>query len=248
MPKAPESTPAVSTFVKAPPRLEGEGVPIGEFNHDEIAYGKRGFGKSWKLLERMEELNNEAGGAYKIGHSPEMRFPAEATSIQIRYHEKISSLDSWLRREPDDFHVWVSEEADPIIEYAKDLGKALKKRAMGFWNTRGTPLGKKATPVILVVDELAFLSGAKGSAQGSGKNDWFRRFLISLRHNHVAFLGGIQDANAISYILGSLADTLWCYRTTHEWALQSLRAAGLPQEKVERLKTLEIGEYIKVEL
>ena len=246
MSQPPESTPPAISFVKPPIQGEHPGVKIGEWNHAELAIGKRGYGKSTRLLERMEELNEEAGGAYKIGHSPEPRFPPDTIGIQIRYHEKLSSLDSWLRRRPEDFHCLISEEADPIVEYAKDLGKAIKRRSLGFWNRRGTALGKKAVPVILVIDEMMMLTGAKGSAQGSKSTDWFRRFLISLRHYHIAFLGGVQDSNSVSYVNASLATKLWCFRTTHEWALNSMRAAGLPPDQLAKLPKLGVGEYLEV--
>lgn len=227
---------------------ESPGIPIGEWNHAEIAIGKRGYGKSTRLMERMDELNDEAGGAYKIGYSPEPRFPTNSTRFRIHYHEDIKSLERQLRRYPDDFHVLVGAEADPVVRFAESLGKSIKRKALGYWNRRGTALGKKAVPVILVVDEMMMLSGARGSASGGNNTIWFRQFLISLRHLHIAFLGGIQDSNSVSYVNASLATRIWCFRTTHEWALNSMRAAGLPKEKLEALPKLAVGEYIEVDV
>lgn len=223
-------------------------MPYGEWNHTELAIGKKGYGKTTRLMERMDELNDEAGGAYKIGYSPEMRFPPGSTRFRIRTYQDIRSLERGLRRYPDDFHVLVGEEADPVVKFAKELGHAIKRRTLGPFNRNGNALGKRAVPIILVVDEMMMMSGASGSAQGGNSTKWFRRFLISLRHAHVAFLGGIQDSNAMSYIVSSLADRLWCFRVSHEWALNSMRASGLPKDKLALLPRLEVGEYIEVDI
>ena len=245
-----KSTPTATLSVKAPPKVDGavKKPKIGEWNHFELCVGKRGFGKSYKMLQRMVELDKIAGGAYKLGHSMGQRFPTEAVpTLQIRYHDSIQSLDRWMRREPDDFHVLTSEDADELVQYAAALGKAVKKHALGFFRRNKTPLGIEATPIIVAVDEMVALTAARGSAQGSNSGQWFRRMLISLRHDHVALLAGIQDSNAISYINAGLATQVHCFRTTHEWALNSLRASGMPKEQIAQLSKLGVGESITID-
>ncbi len=223
------------------------GIPIGTWNVDELAIGKRGFGKSTRLIERMSELDLECGGAYKIGHAPEPSFPEGITDIRFRYYESLSSLDRGLHRFPSDFHVMISDEADTTVEYARDLAKVVKKSTLPWWNKNGIALGRNAVPTIVLIDEMMMLDGAKGSAKGP-KTDWFKRLLIRLRHFHLAFLGGIQDSNTVAYVNASLATRLWAFRTSHEWALNSMRAAGVPMAQLSRLPTLGVGEYIEVDV
>lgn len=232
------------------PRAPGEsaGIPIGEWNHAELAIGKRGFGKSTRLIERMDDLAKESGGCYMIGHSPEPSFPAGITTIPFHYYETIKSLDRGLRSRPNDFHCMISDEADSTVRYATELAKAVKRASLPFWAKSSTvALGRKAVPTLVLVDEMMMLDGAKGSAKGA-KEDWFKRLLIRLRHFHLAFLGGIQDSNTVSYVNASLATRLWAFRTTHEWALNSMRAAGVPPDQLQRLPKLGVGEYLEVDI
>ncbi len=245
-----ESTPpVVSSSTPDEVNNSPQKPPVGEWNVFELMVGKRGMGKSHKMMTRLQELDDEAHGAYKLGHSMGMRFPHRAApGLQIHYHRSIESLDKKLRALPDDFHVMVSDDADELVQYAQQLGKNVIRREMGLFGRNKDPQGKRVTPVIVVVDEMVALSAAKGSAQGNKNGDWFRKFVISLRHNHVGMLSGIQDSNAISYINAGLSTKVHCFRITHEWALNSIRASGgLSKEQLERIPKLGVGECITID-
>lgn len=258
------------SFVNPPPTVQSpksvERPKIGDWNHFEMMIGKRGMGKSTLMLERMLDLDAIAGGSYKLAHSMGQRFPnrlPSGRSFQIHYYPVASTggpgerpdsgpairkLDSGLRRHPDDIHVLVSDDAQPILEYAQQLGRAVKRSALGFFARRSNPLGKPATPIIVGIDEMVALDAAMGSAQGKDAARWFRKLIISLRHEHIALLAGIQDSNCVSYINAGLATKLWCFKTTHLYAIQSLRAGGMPTEQVESLPNLKKGQKILVDL
>jgi hypothetical protein len=251
-----QSSPATTSFVSAPRHQPGDyengaKPKIGEWNHFEMMIGKRGMGKSTLMLERMLDLDALANGAYKMAHSLSMRFPTKLPSgrtPQLRYHTDIKSLDSWLRRKPDDIHVLVSDDAQPLLEYAQALGRAIKKDALGFFARKKQPLGQPATPIIVGIDEMVALDAAMGSAQGKDSARWFRKLIISLRHEHIALIAGIQDSNCVSYVNAGLATKLWCFKTTHRYAIQSLAAGGMENEDLARLKTLGVGESIEVDV
>jgi len=224
---------------------------IGDWNHFEMMIGKRGQGKSTLMLERMLDLDMEANGAYKIAHSLGQRFPTKLPSkrvFQLRYHNTIQSLDSWLRRKPDDIHVVTSDDAQPVLEYAQQLGRAVKRDALGYFARKKQPLGQPATPIIVGIDEMVALDAAMGSAQGKDASRWFRKLIISLRHEHIALIAGIQDSNAVSYVNAGLATKLWCFKTTHLYAIQSLRAGGMDPADLDRLPKLDVGEKIEVDV
>jgi hypothetical protein len=258
------------SFVNPPPSVQSsksaERPKIGDWNHFEMMIGKRGMGKSTLMLERMLDLDAIAGGSYKLAHSMGQRFPAKLPSgrqYQLHYYPvppaadplgkqdasaAIKKLDNGLRKYPDDIHVLVSDDAQPILEYAQQLGRAVKRHALGFFARRSNPLGRPATPIIVGIDEMVALDAAMGSAQGKDAARWFRKLIISLRHEHIALLAGIQDSNCVSYINAGLATKLWCFKTTHLYAIQSLRAGGMPNEQLESLPNLKKGEKILVDL
>lgn len=199
----------------------------------------------------MLDLDALSNGSYKLIHSMGMRFPTSLPSgrlYQIRYHQTIRSVDIGIHRWPDDIHVLVGDDAEPLLEYAQLLGRAVKKSALGIFSSRKNPLGQPATPIIVGIDELIALDAAMGSAQGKDSARWFRKLLISLRHEHIALLAGIQDSNCASYITSGLATKLWCFNTTHRYAITALEAGGMPKEQVAALPRLRKGEHIEVNL
>jgi len=212
--------------------------------------GKRGAGKSTWMLERMLDLDASAGGAFKLVHSLGMRFPTTLPShreYQLRYYRDVRALHHGLYRWPDDIHVLAGDDAQPLLEYAQQLGAAIKKSVTPIFGNKN-PLGRPATPVIVGIDELIALDAAMGSAQGKDSTRWFRKLVISLRHEHIALLAGIQDSNCASYITSGLATKLWCFNTTHRYAITALEAGGMSKDQVASLPKLKKGEMIEVNL
>jgi hypothetical protein len=237
--------------VSRPPLPEGRQhrPRIGEWNYLELAIGKRGAGKTTALLERMLDLDEQAGGSYMIGHSLGARLDPHLPSgrrLELHYYESITKLDSGLRRRPEALHVHISDDAQELLDYGFKLAAAVRKRALPMFSRNRSPIGREAPPVDILVDELVALDAATGSAQGGKGSRGFRKFLISLRHNHIGLLAGVQDANAVSYINAGLATKLHCFNMSHDWAIQSLKAAGL--KEAEGLPNYAIGEFITVDL
>ncbi len=237
--------------VSAPNQPEGRvhRPEIGDWNHFELAIGKRGAGKTTRLLESALDLDAISGGAYKIGHSMGQRFNPHVPSgrrVEIHYYESMARLEKGLGRKPNAFHILISDEAEPVLHYAKKLSAAIKRRSLGFFARNKSPMGREAAPIIVIIDEMVALDAASGSAQGGKTSKWFRKMLISLRHDHIALLAGVQDSNAISYLNTGLATRLYCFNMSHEWAIQSLKAGGM--KDTVRLPDMAIGEHIVVDL
>lgn len=246
-PRQPESeTPAI------------ERPAIGEVNVLEASIGKRGMGKSTYQAYRTLVLSREFGGAYVIGHSLGARLPSKlppalgGETLPIVYHPTIDKLARGVRSKPDKWHVLApplvgrgSEDpstADDLLRYAVTLAESIKKAAwqrahpFKLWRSTVSYEGVRAPPVIIVIDEGIAIESAGPSRKEA--NRWFLQLLYSLRHYHTALLYAIQDPSARSWRVLEQATAIHIFRIKHQWALESLRAAGADSDQLERIKAL----------
>ncbi len=239
----------------------------------ECAVGLRGYGKSTQLCSRIWELTHEYT-SYVIGHSLGARLPDNlpadigGAQLPIVYHNSMPELERGLRRDPGKWHIKVGGKADDVIQYARQLSVQLRKIAwrdagkLEKWTPASRMLGMHAPLVIVLVDEGIAAKAAKSGAikaahkRPSGKppsadeldgEDWFLEWVFSIRHEHTAVFWGIQNANARSWYLLDQATKIFVVRTRHEWAIQSLRSAGLDQEELAGLPNMERGEIVVIE-
>ena len=158
------------------PRDNCEPPEIGKVNVLEVAVGLRGYGKSTTISQRAYELARAYHGAYVIGHSLGARMPdvlPDGTKLPIEYHATLASLERGLRRKPGSWHIKVGGSADEVIHYARLLSRAIRARAWSEaghwsrWDTTRRMDGIRATPIILLIDELIALDAAGGKTQGN---------------------------------------------------------------------------------
>lgn len=230
-------------------------LEIGELNVLEIAVGLRGYGKSTCLCDRAHELASSAP-AYVLGHSLGARLPdklPDGTKLPIEYHPTIEKLVSALRQRPAKWHILASGSADAVLLYARELSKEVRKRAwneagkLERWGPHKKMDGIEAPIIIVIIDEGIAINAAAGRSQGKEEHAWFTELIFSLRHEHIAMLYSIQNANARTWLLFDQASRIHVFRTRHEWARASLRAAGATEEDLATMPHFDVGESITIE-
>lgn len=239
----------------APPIPRPTAPPIGQWDHLEVFVGLRGHGKSTMLTRRALELAGASGGAYVIGHSLGARMPTEIDGIKVpfTYHETMEELKAGLRRDPGRWHMLVTGDADPVLKYARELSEAMRREAwyragnLRTWKRTRRMEGIACPPIIVLVDEGIALDAGAGGSQGNAIHRWFRDMLFSLRHEHIALLYSIQEANARSYLLLAQATVIYAFRTVNEYSLNALGAAGF-RDQVDAIATLPRFEHRRLEV
>jgi hypothetical protein len=243
---------------------------IGTWNHLEASIGARGMGKSTYQCYRARQLQQEAHGAYVVGHSLGARLPTSLPAelgggeLPITYHETLAKLERGIRNRPDRWHILAppmagdgshhrgpTDSADDLLQFATSLAARLKRQAwqkahpLKFWNPKVSYHDVRCTPVIIIVDEgIALDAAATGTKKESNK--WFLQMLYSLRHNHTALLYAIQNSTARNWQILEQSTAIHVFAVRHEWALNALRAAGATPDELERIRTQ--GKYQHVTL
>lgn len=214
---------------------------IGEWDHLEVFLGLKGYGKSTEMVSRAMELDAEASGtSIVVGHSLGARLPIklpDGTPVPVVYHETIEALERGVRRDPNQFHVLVQGSADPVIQYARELSKSLRKDAYGWrWKSTTRMDGIRVPPIIVMVDEGIAIDAA--SRKPKEDDRWFAEWILSLRHEHIALLYAIQSPTGRNWILMEHATLFHVFRIRHRWAQEAIRAAGAEDVDVERMRKL----------
>jgi hypothetical protein len=230
---------------------------VGDWNHLESSVGARGMGKSTHQAYRALQLSRQAGGAYVIGHSLGARLPKRLPKelggevLPIEYHPTLEKLERGLRRRPNKWHILAPEldrkddntdTADDMLRYAVRLSTQIRKQAwkrkhpFGFWKPNVDMSDVAAVPVIVLIDEGIAIESAGQSRKES--NRWFLEFLYSLRHYHIGLLYSIQDASARSWRVLEQSTAIHVFAVRHEWALNSIRAAGASDEEIQKIERL----------
>jgi hypothetical protein len=249
-------------------------VEIGKWDHLEASIGKRGTGKSTHQCVRAYELCIDAGGAIVIGHSIGGRLPSKLPDeygghkLPIQYHESIESIRRGLRWHPGRWHILappitadanqIRETADDLIKFSIELSRSVRKKAWTNAHPFGVPgarlgwrdnvshEGVEATPIILIIDEGVAIEAAGPTRKDA--NRWFLEFLYSLRHMHIALLYAIQDASARSWRILEQATKLFVFRVSHDWALQSIAAAGATDEQIDEVRNQYRYQFVEMDL
>jgi hypothetical protein len=248
---------------------------VGSVDELECFLGQRGTGKSTHMCDRILELASRAGGAYVIGHSLGQRLPESlpkelgGETLPLSYHATIRDLDKGLRKKPERWHVLApankyefpdhvkgdAETADDLIKYAIRLSAMLRVRAWKkehpFALTKNPTKmrfgGLSIPPIILFFDEGAAVAGAAQSKTSVGSSE-FREFLFSLRHMHIAMYWCLQDPNAKTYMMMSQATLIHVHHTSHQYAVNAIRAAGASEEQLEAIEDLSGYEHVTIEV
>lgn len=242
---------------------------IGTFNVLESSIGMRGMGKSTHQCYRALQLSRQVGGAYVIGHSLGARLPSKLPSslggetLPITYHTTIAKLERGIRRHPDRWHILSPplhgeghrredyenpDTADDLLKFATSFSTAIRKSAwqrqnpFKFWKPTVDYQGIPAVPIIVIVDEGIAIEAAGPSRKESNK--WFLQLLYSLRHLHIGMFWAIQDASARSWRVLEQSSAIHVFRIRHQWAKESIRAAGASQDELDRISALPPHEHV----
>lgn len=253
----------------APKPPEKRGLPkVGDVNILQASIGQRGTGKSTHQCYSVWLTRKRLGVAYVLGHSLGARLPDKLPdelgghTLPISYYRTIPELDKGLRKHPERWHILAPDtrnhdapSADDLIRYARRLSQGIRDAAyrkehglLDSYRSRNKVrryTGLACVPICLLIDEgIAIDAAGTGSTGGLDKHKWFREFVYSIRHEHVAFFYAIQNASARSWHVMSEATTICAFSTRHAWALQNLRAAGATKEEVEQIANLPPYEHI----
>lgn len=224
-------------------------IEIGKLDRITSVIGERGTGKSYFAKWDAREFQRETGG-FVVGHSPNGQIGADD---DIAFHDDLKSLSKGIRRFPEMMHFLVSEKsgsAESTIDFADDLALALRKQAheragVRFNERRPSPSGLAAPPVLVVIDEGTHLK-QKPERKSAGRKDEHRtqdleeleKFLTSARHKHVALTWLIQAPTRRSWVFQEQSNRFRVFRYMHEWGLNAIRAAAVPQKYLEDIRTL----------
>jgi len=236
-------------------------IRIGTLDRVTSIFGERGTGKSTLAKLDAEEFRRETGG-WVVGHSPngQIGYAGPAT---IEFHDSIRALDDALRKRPANHHYLASGGSpEQVIDYARALSlvereQAHKRIKAKFHPHRPPNPSALATPILVVVDEgthaKAHNKGYGGRvvrdrqeaerALGVETKEELEKFLTGARHENVALTFLIQEPTARGWIYASQTNRLRCFRYEHQWGLNAVRAAGAPQEAIERIQSLPDFEY-----
>lgn len=229
------------------------------------------MGKSTYECARAQELASDAGGAYVIGHSLGARLPEKLPpelgggELPITYYRSIDKLERGLRSKPDRWHILAPppardgkrDTADDLLAFSLQLAQAVKLRAYrdahplgGLfkdpWSLKYT--GLPCTPIIVIVDEGIAVESAGADRSKADEKRWFLEYLYSLRHNQIALLWSIQDANARSWQILGQSTLLHVFHQKHQWALNAMRAAGATDEEMVRIENLKRYEHVTIQV
>jgi hypothetical protein len=219
-------------------------IEIGSLDRVTAVIGERGTGKStWAMLD-ARAFQRETGG-FVIVHSPRGQV---GRAPDIVMHDTVKKAARGMRRDPGKIHVVTDDSPEDVIEFARALALASRKRAHRDawvkWNeNRPAPPGLRAPPALAVIDEGTALKRGLSSAE----IEELQRFLTSARHEHVAVTLLSQAPTARSWAFQEQASRFRVFRYMHEWGLNAIRAAAVPQEHLERIRELPKFHYFRLD-
>lgn len=219
-------------------------IEIGTLDRVTAVIGERGTGKStWAALD-ARVFQRDLGGVV-IAHSPRGQIGRAA---DVRMHNTVRKAARGIRHDPGAIHVVTDDPPELVIEFARDLALAYRKRAhwdarRWFRDNRPAPAGLKATPVLAIIDEGTALARGMSNAE----IEELQRFLTSARHEHVAVTLLSQAPTARSWTFQEQASRFRVFRYMHEWGLNALRAAAVPQEELDAIRHQDRFTYFRLD-
>jgi hypothetical protein len=229
-------------------------IPIGTLDDITAIVGERGVGKSTKAIFDVDDFRARTGGII-LGHSPNGQI---GDAPDIRFYDSIRDMAKGLRKEPAMKHFVVSGASpEDVIDYARLLSLSLRREGHKlaghkFNAHRPAPKGTYATPIKVVVDEGTHLDtkdkiakAEDGGPASTRETKELEKFLTSARHEHIALTWLIQAPTARSWRFMEQSNRFFVFRYVHEWGGNALRAAGLPQDEVVKVRTLPKFRYLQ---
>ena len=217
-------------------------IEIGTLDRVTAVVGERGTGKStWAALD-ARTFQRETGG-FVIAHSPKGQIGAAS---DVSMHNTVKKAARAMRWDPGRVHVVTDDPPELVIDYARDLALAVRKKAhrdqnVKFRDNRPAPKGLKAPPVLVIVDEGTHLK----RGMTNHEIEELQKFLTSARHEHVAVTMLTQAPNARAWVYQEQASRFRIFRYLHEWGLNAIRAAAIPQEHLQAIRDLPKFRYFR---
>ncbi len=216
--------------------------PIGDLDRVTSVIGERRMGKStWSMLD-ARVFQRETGG-FVLAHSPRGQIGAAG---DVKMHNTVKKAAKGLKADPGLIHVVTDDSPEAVLDYGRDLAYAARKRAhreagIRFRPNRPAPSGLRAPPVLVIIDEGTALSRGMSNEQIED----LQRFLTSARHEHVAVTFLSQAPTARSWTYLEQSNRFRVFRYLHEWGLNAVRAAAIPQESLDQIRELPPFEYFR---
>jgi hypothetical protein len=215
-------------------------IEIG--SHDDVTsvFGAKGTGKSTWVLLNARRFQRETDG-YALGHSPNGQVGA---APDVEFSRDVEELSAKLRRRPEKIHIVTGGAPEDVLAYGRALAHSLraqatKKAGHRFRPDTPAPPGVKARPVMVIYDEgIAMVDNP--SRDDSME---FQKFLTSTRHEHMSFVFSNQAPSKRAWMIAEQSRKLVIFRYRHEWGFNSIRAGGIPQEMLGRIRSLPRFHY-----
>lgn len=219
-------------------------IEIGTLDRLTAVIGERGTGKStWALLD-ARAFQRETGG-FVIAHSPRGQI---GRADDVKMHDTVRKAARGLRWDPGSIHVVTDDSPEAVIDFARDLAFASRKAAHQrenhrFRPNRPAPKGLRAPPTLAIIDEGTHLKRGMTNIEIED----LQRMLTSARHDHFALTMLIQSPSARSWAFQEQASRFRVFRYMHEWGLNAIRAAAVPQEWIEGIRNLKKYSYFRMD-
>lgn len=219
-------------------------IEVGKLDRVTAVIGERGVGKStWAMLD-ARAFQRETGGVVLV-HSPRGQV---GRASDVRMHDTTAKAMKALRWDPGSIHVVTDDSPESVVDATRDLALAFRRRAHKdagekFRENRPAPLGLKAPPALAIIDEGTHLK--RGMTNGEIED--LQKFLTSARHEHVAVTLLSQAPSARSWTYQEQASRFRVFRYMHEWGLNSIRAAAVPKDAIDRIRDLPKFKYFRLD-
>lgn len=219
-------------------------IEIGTLDRVTAVIGERGTGKStWAALD-ARVFQRETGG-FVIAHSPRGQIGA---APDVKFHNTVRRAARGMKWDPGSIHVVTDDAPEDVLDFARDLAFASRKRAhrdagKRWRDNRPAPPGLVAPPVLAIIDEGTALRRGMSNSE----IEELQRFLTSARHEHVAVTMLSQAPTARSWTFQEQASRFRIFRYIHEWGLNAIRAAAVPKEHLEAIRAQPRFSYFRLD-
>ncbi len=207
------------------------GIERGKWNHNIGFLGVPETGKTTKAVEVVMEMGKTP--AYVIAYDPGYNIPDilpqnnKPTGV-IRY-DTLAECKAGLSKSGKGIHSLETEQASDAVDLALEMMGDGRKQ-----------IGVKSVPAVVFIDEMVTMEDA-----GQYRlEDRMKQLLTRRRKFHTGIVWTCQSANLCHYAMINLATELYMFRQTGDKDLAKIESAGVPSEKIAKIRTLENYHYV----
>jgi hypothetical protein len=210
-------------------------VPLRSFNHQIIAIGRKGCGKStWCVKQCLEWAKIPA---YVFVHDPGWKIDPhlfDGTPTYTREFSSAAEAREGFAEDPRGIFTISSDEATEVRELAEEVARA-SVEANG---------GDKGHPAIFYIDEIV----TAGICDPNYLEPGFKRAMAEARHRHIGIIAGVQSARMLNNQLLTLATQIQLFQITDKRDHARLIECGIDEETVRKTAGLQQGQSLTVTL